>query len=122
MSRSPLTDDAKRFLRDLGETIRAARREAGLKQAQAGARVGIDDARWGEVERGAVDTSVSRVRAMARAVGVPLAALLRRVDVAGRDDRAVEAMRERLREAIRGLAADDLDLLAAIVRRLVRRG
>lgn len=122
MSRAPLTDDAKRFLRDLGEAIRIARREVGLKQSQAGARAGIDDARWGEVERGAVDTSVSRVRAMTRAVGVPLVALLQRVEAAGRDVRAVEALREGLRDAIRDVAADDLDLLAAIVRRLLRRG
>lgn len=122
MSRAPLTDDARRFLRDLGEVIREARRELGLKQAQAGARVGVDDARWGEVERGNVDPGVSRVRLMAGALGLTLSALVGRAEASRRDDRAVEAMREGLREAIRGIAADDLDLLAAIVRRLLRRG
>lgn len=120
MSRTPLTDDARRFLRDLGDAIRAARREAKMKQFQAGAAASMDDTRWGEVERGAVDTSVSRVRAMARAVGLPLSALLRRVEVAARDERAVEAARDALREAIRRLDGDDLDLLSAIVRRLLK--
>ena len=118
MSRAPLTVDARRFLAALGETIRDLRREAHLLQEHVAARAGTVGSRVGEIERGQVDTSISRLRALATVIGLPLSALFRRVELAD-DPAAVEALRGSVREAIRSLRRDDLDLVAAIVRRLL---
>ena len=120
MSRAPLPDELKAFLRGLGATVRDVRRERGLLQEQIGARAGVTGARIGEIERGIVNTSIARVAALAAALGLPLAALLRRYEVAHLDDRAVDAIRSRVVEMVRRLPVADLDLVAAIVARLVR--
>ncbi len=118
MSRAPLTDEVRRYLRAIGTTLRDLRREAGLLQEQVAARAGTVGARVGEIERGDVDTSLSRLRALSIALGLPLSAFFRRVELAA-DPRAVEALRDEAREAIRRLARDDLDLAAALLRRLL---
>lgn len=120
MSRAPLTADVRRYLATIGTTLRDLRREAGLLQEQIAVRTGTVGARVGEIERGEVDTSLSRLRALAIALGLPLSAFFRRVELAA-DPRAAEAMRDQVREAIRRLGHDDLDLVAAFVRRLLAR-
>src|SRR2546425_776535 len=62
------------FLLRLGATIRALRRQQGLRQGQLGARAGIQGSRIGEIERGAVNTSITRVRSIASGLGVPASA------------------------------------------------
>lgn len=118
MSRAPLTEETRRFLRRFGDVVRTLRRDAGLLQEQLAARMETVGARVGEIERGEVDTSLSRARTIAVALGLPLSGLLRRVELAA-DPVAVDQLRDRLRDAIRKLAPADLELLATLVRRLL---
>lgn len=108
-------------MRALGDAFRAARREAGLEQGQAAARAGFGGNGWGQVERGRGDPSLGRVAMMARVLRLPLSAIMRRAEIALLDDRGVESMRARLRESAGKLAPADLDLMLAIVARLLRR-
>jgi len=118
MSRTPLTPDARAFLRRFGDAVRDARRAAGLLQEQLAARMDAAGQRIGSVERSDADTFLSRVFTIARALGVPLSVLVRRAEVAGMDERALDEIRDRIRAAVRRLSAADLDLVDAIVRRL----
>ena len=120
MSRAPLTEEVRRYLATIGATLRDLRRQANLLQEQIAVRAGTVGARIGEIERGEVDTSLSRLRALAIALGLPLSAFFRRVEMAA-DPRAVEMLRDQVREAIRRLGSDDLDLVAAVVQRLLAR-
>jgi len=120
MSRAPLTEDARRFLRHFGETLRDLRRETHLLQEQLAARAGTVGARVGEIERGNVDTSLSRAWTLARVLGLSLSAVFQRVELASMDGRARDEIRARVIAEVRRLAPADLDLVASVVRRLAR--
>ena len=122
MSRRPLEDEEREFLRQLGDTIREIRREQGLLQEQLGARSGVTGSRVGEIERGIVDTSISRVWAIAEALGMSPAVLLRRKELLKQDERTVDEARGRLVTAIKKLPPQDLELLTQLVFALTRHG
>ena len=122
MSKRPLEEEEREFLRQLGETIREVRREQGLLQEQLGARSGVTGSRVGEIERGIVDTSISRVWAIAEALGMSPAVLLRRKELLKHDARAVDEARVKLVAAIKKLPPQDLDLLTQLVLALTRQG
>src|SRR2546430_16137321 len=98
--------------RRMGAAIREVRQERRWYQEQLGARAGIPPSRVGEVERGAVNTSVVRVADLARALGTTPAALFHRVELATQDGAATALQRARVAEAVRRLQPRDLDVLA----------
>lgn len=105
------------FLVRLGNAIRELRRAQGLHQDQLGARAGIPGSRIGEIERGVVNTSVARICAIAAALGISPAALLRREE-AGEGSRAMDEVRSQVVGAVRKLPARDVDLLAEVLARV----
>ena len=121
MARRPLSDAERAFLRELGHTIREVRREQGLLQEQLGARSGVTGNHIGEIERGAVDTSVSRIWAIADALGLSPAALLHRKEMLAQDERTTNEARARVATALRRLHAEDVELLGRLVAALSKR-
>lgn len=121
MARRPLSDAERAFLRELGHTIREVRREQGLLQEQLGARSGVTGSRIGEIERGSVDTSVTRIFAIADALGLSPAALLHRKELLAQDERTTEEARARVATALRRLSAEDIELLGQLVSALAKR-
>ena len=67
--------DDTAFLRDLGDRIRARRSERGLTQARLAELCALHRTFIGSVERGERNVSVLNLRAIARALRVPLAVL-----------------------------------------------
>jgi transcriptional regulator with XRE-family HTH domain len=65
----------------LSDNIRAARKAAGLTQHEAADVVGTGLAHYGRLERGDVDPRVSTLLRVAAGLGVPVAELLRGLDV-----------------------------------------
>ena len=70
----------------LGLAIRQAREDAGLSQAQLAVHAGLAVGTLSRLEAGATDPSWSSVKALADALGVPLAQIAKRAE-------AVEAER-----------------------------
>lgn len=64
--------------------IREVRRQAGVSQAELARRVGLDQSGVSRLERGKRPVTLPTLRAVARALGVPVTALL------DDDDRAPE--------------------------------
>ncbi len=62
----------------LGAVIRASRTQAGLSLRVLAERTGVSNAYLSQIERGLHEPSLSVLRAVARALGVPLEALLAR--------------------------------------------
>ena len=114
------TDETKAFLRALGAIIRAIRKERGLHQEHVGKLAGMSGSRIGEMERGLTNPSTEKVARVAGALGVTVAALLRRVEVAGQGEGATATMRAGILRALRRMDAADLDLVATLVARLMR--
>lgn len=63
--------------RKLGAHIQHLRRTAGLTQDEVVRRSGVDRRTYQRMEAGESDTRISRYQAVARAIGVPLAELVR---------------------------------------------
>lgn len=63
--------------RAIGARIRDARTDAGLTQEALGERVGIDNKTVHRIEYATADPSLTMLLRIARAVGVPLAHLVR---------------------------------------------
>ena len=74
-------DDWKATLEVLGAAIRAERVTAGLSLRDLAARTKVSNAYLSQIERGLHEPSISVLRAIARALGVPLEALLARAGV-----------------------------------------
>ena len=68
--------DDKKFLRTLGERIRAKREERGLTQQQLGDRCELHRTFIGSVERGERNIAVLNLRLIAQTLRVSLAELL----------------------------------------------
>lgn len=119
MTRARLSPEARAFLRLFGDVLRGLRKEAGLGQEQLAVRAGLAPNRIGEIERAAVDPALSRLWTVARALGLAPSAILRRVELASADARTLDETRARVVEGVRRLSAVDLDLVGAIVRRLL---
>ena len=118
----PAPDAASRqFLRQIGAAIRELRREQGLLQEQLGARSGVTGSRIGEIERGKVNTSITRIHAIASALGVPPSLLLRRQELASQGERVTEETRAALVRAVRKMPAHDVDLLSQLLSRITIR-
>ena len=66
------------------QSIRIARIQAGLTQAQLGARTGLDQASVSRIERGYQAITVAQLLVLARALSVEPAALLRQYNPGGR--------------------------------------
>lgn len=107
------------FLRALGKTIRTIRQERGMKQEQLGAAVGTAGSRIGEIERATTNPSTARIHAIAHAFGMSPVALLERVARAAQDAPSA-TVRAQIVRGLRGLPARDLELVAALVARLLR--
>src|SRR5438552_8977652 len=118
MSRKRLHEHGRLFLRQLGAAIRDLRREQGLLQEHLAARSGVSGSRIGEIERGLVDTSVSRVWSIARGLGLTPSQVLRRWELRMRDERATEALRAELIGAIPLLRPPEVALVAHLVETL----
>lgn len=114
-----MSPEARAFLRRFGDTLRGLRKEAGIGQEQLAARAGMPPNRVGEIERASGDPALSRLWTLARAFGIAPSTILRRVELDGADDRALDETRARIMEGVRRLSAVDLDLVGAIVRRLL---
>lgn len=122
MSRKPIPDEGRVFLRRLGRAICEERRAQRLLQGQLGARAGIPGTRVGEIERGRVNTTVLRIAGIAGALGLRPSELFRRVEMVTQDVRTTELQRARIIEGLRRLAAHDLDVLAQFVRLMLSAG
>lgn len=120
--RKSITGEGRTFLRRLGAAICEERRAQRLIQGQLGVRAGIPGSRVGEIERGAINTTVLRVRAIADALGIPLSELIRRVERAAQDGAATELQRARIAQALRRLRPHDLDTLAQFIRLMLSAG
>jgi transcriptional regulator with XRE-family HTH domain len=68
--------DEQDFLRGVGSRVRFRREGLGLTQEQVGERCGLYRTFIGSVERGERNVAVLNLRAIARALRVPLAELL----------------------------------------------
>lgn len=119
MTRARLSPEARTFLRTVGDVLRGLRKEAGIGQEQLAARAGMAPGRIGEIERATGDPALSRLWALARSLGLAPSGILRRVELAGADGRTLDETRARVVEGVRRLSAVDLDLVGAIVRRLL---
>lgn len=118
--RKPKPDWLKIFLQGFGATLRDLRREKHLFAEHLGARAEIAGSRIGEIERGEVDFSISRLVALAHALDVPWSRLLRRVELQVEGTELRDHQRERCLRAIRRLSAADLELVDAFLDRLLR--
>jgi len=116
MSRKPIPEESRVFLRRLGVAISEERRAQRLKQEELGARAGVSGSRIGEIERGLVNTSMSRLLLIAGALGVPASELLRRVERVAGGGPATELQRSRIIAALRGADPRVLDVVALFVR------
>jgi transcriptional regulator with XRE-family HTH domain len=63
--------------REVGAAIRRRREARGLSCHQLARLTGIDASMLSKVERGVVETTLERYRAIAGALGVPMASLFR---------------------------------------------
>jgi transcriptional regulator with XRE-family HTH domain len=116
VSRSARGAERLNFLRALGGAFHAARKELHLLQGQLGARGGLQGVRVGEIERGEVDSGITRFWSLAQALGVPLWELVRRAEE--HDEAAASARRAEIESALHELGLRDLTLVASLVRRL----
>jgi transcriptional regulator with XRE-family HTH domain len=66
----------RRFLQRMGDRVRERRAALGLSQAELGEKSGLHRTFIGSVERGERNVSVLNLRALARALRVPVAELL----------------------------------------------
>ena len=121
MPRSARKKGTSRFLKQLGETVRTARRERKLLQEQLGARSGVAGSRVGEIERGEVDTSISRVKAIADALEMPLSEFFKRLELASRSDRQLSKDRQVVARRLGQLSAEQLEVVAGVVGLLGRK-
>lgn len=60
-----------------GATVRATRVQAGMSQEELGERAGLHRTYVGAVERGERNVSIINIYALAKALGLPAAGLLR---------------------------------------------
>ena len=120
MPRSRPDRATRDFLRQIGAAIRALRRERGLIQEQLGARTGVTGSRIGEIERGRVNTSITRIRTIAAALGVSPSVLLRRQELDAQGARVTEEARAALVRAVGKMPPHDLDLLSQVLFRIGR--
>ncbi len=74
----PKARPAHPTLRTFGRRIAALREQRDISQEDLAARAGIDRSYMSCIERGVRNTSVLKVAAIARALGVPIAALFER--------------------------------------------
>ena len=121
MPHPPLDPTGRRFVRALGDVVRAARREARMRQEDVAARVGAGPRYVGTLERGETNPSIARLHSIATTLGTSPARLLRRVELALRGEDGADEIRARLIATIRRLPSEDLDVLVAIVDRLASR-
>lgn len=69
-------DDAQEFLRCFGDAIRARRKERGLSQEALADEIPLYRSYLADVERGARNLGLVNAMRIARALGVPLSALI----------------------------------------------
>lgn len=67
---------AQPLLRKVGDRVRAARAEAGLSQEELAHRAGLDRSYMSGIERGVRNITLLKLQAVARALKVPIQALL----------------------------------------------
>lgn len=83
MARPKLTEHQKSMLKRLGENLRAARQQAGLTQEALGDLIGSDRDYVGEVERGSINMSATRLIETAWALGITPADLMAGIEPPG---------------------------------------
>ena len=76
MPRQSIKTDQAGMLRQLGEAIRAIRKDRGLSQEALADAAGIDRSHMGKIERGERNVSVLNVARVADALNVSVAALM----------------------------------------------
>ncbi|MCC7536921.1 MAG: helix-turn-helix transcriptional regulator [Deltaproteobacteria bacterium] len=109
------------YIRQVGATIRDLRVERGLQQEQLGARAGIAGSRISEIERGIVDTSLTRLRAIASALDIPPSQLFHHQELAAEGDHGTARRRTALTRSLTKLDAHQLDVLQQVTALLIRR-
>ena len=117
----PLTEELRLFIERIGQTLRETRRERGWLQEQLGARAGVAGTRIGEIERGTVDFSISRLARLAKALDVPVWRLLKRADHLRPSEERLAEDRARAARLLQRLAPADLDLVVLLLGRLAPR-
>ena len=76
MQRQSIKTDTEGTLRNLGDAIRAARKEVGLSQEALADAAGLDRSHMGKIERGERNVSVLNVVRVAQALGVSVTSLM----------------------------------------------
>ena len=117
----PLTEELRLFVERIGQTLRELRCERGWFQEQLGARAGIAGSRIGEIERGLVDFSISRLVLLARSLDVPPWRVLKRAEHLRPSAELLGEQRARAARLLQRLAPADLDLVVLVLRRLAPR-
>ncbi|QQY81854.1 helix-turn-helix transcriptional regulator [Tamlana sp. s12] len=66
----------EQFLIDLGNHIRKVRKQKGYTQEKLANEIYVDISQISRIERGILNTSISTIKAISEALGVPLKELL----------------------------------------------
>tara|TARA_R110002049_G_scaffold38978_6_gene120469 strand:- start:83417 stop:83659 length:243 start_codon:yes stop_codon:yes gene_type:complete len=66
----------EKFLVDLGNHIRKVRKKQGYTQERLANEINVDISQISRIERGILNTSISTIKAISDALGVPLKELL----------------------------------------------
>lgn len=103
------------IFREIGSRIAELRTQEGWTQESLAERVGRDPSYVARIETGQRHATVETLQRIARALGVEVGELFPRALIPN-------ALPPRLLQAVAGLAADDIELLISVARRLARRG
>jgi transcriptional regulator with XRE-family HTH domain len=105
---------ADELKRQLGLTVQAARRRAGMTQERLAALIERTPESVSNIERGLQLPTIETLVDLGRVLGVPMVDLLGRVDGGRAVTHERAQMEARLRELVRGLSDRDLTLALAL--------
>jgi transcriptional regulator with XRE-family HTH domain len=115
MPRKQLPDVSRDFLARFGQAVRDLRVRKGWVQGKLGSRLDVPGSRVSEIERGSVDTSVSRAASLAQALEVPLSDLIRHTEELAPDGESRRATEKRVSKALSSLGPRELRLVIELV-------
>lgn len=115
MPRKQLPDGSREFLARFGQAVRDLRVRKAWGQGKLGSRLDVPGSRVSEIERGSVDTSVSRAASLARALEVPLSDLIRHTEELLPNDADRKATEKRVAKALSVLGPRELRVVVELV-------